>query len=243
MIKTSISEKQQNYFEEFINHGFSLESTDYRGCTSLHRAAAYPNLGAVAIMMKSTKRNDLVKKQDGEGQTPLHVAVQRAKQWKTERDTSDFKDIMSDIILLLVKHMLTVDTMDKKNKTAWDYAVGEDFEWIRDLMNKRGEMEGSSRKTNVVLKRPDPPKEELRSVASHQLWSLLVEFFLKKEESQTSDCMNMTEPSVYGLIYDRKRGLEVCLSRSREPSQEIEARTCRWIHIPANNASSIFPYG
>jgi len=226
MFKSSTLGTLEGKLAQFIKMMFPVEPKDDKGRTPLHRAASFANLPAVEILMDKGHAKVMIK--DNAGQTPLHAAVQKAAEVKESEDNrrSSFKAVIRQLMSIWVN----VDERDNEKKTVWDYAL--DKNWIKDLLY----ISGSS--TSTAAKALDPlniPKPGPQHKASHRLEATLVEFWLEDENGKTHDKMHSKEPSIFDLIYDKNKGVEKILSRSRPEGKKIQ---CRWIHLPANNAST-----
>lgn len=237
VFKFSIYEAFHKRLEYLVDINFPLESRDRRKRTPLHWAASTPNLRAAEILMGKDSDPDLTTLVDANGQTPLHGAMEMAAKVKSSNQTrrKNFKDMIRQ----LISNSLMIDAKDKKNMKAWDYAQGDDEGWVKelkDLIDRRELILGSSRSTKVELDKLEAPALKSQLHASQRVDAILVEFFLENTEGRTSDRMNPKERSIFELIYDSSLGLEEILCRSRPKTGDM---SCRWIHLPANNASII----
>lgn len=227
---SSTTTKLESALEHFISEKFPVGAKDDQGQTPLHRAASAPNHAAVTRLIYNGDAP--VTAQDNDGRTPLHVAIQAIKDNISPETQGNFKQVIRQ----LTKNRLRVNEVDNEGNTAWKYAEGKNCTWIMELKDKRGLIEGSS-----IHKKELESMRELSAGsqydASNKLEVILVEFFSDQDGGKTSEWLHPDEATVYELIYKERRGLQNILSRSRPSDVAGKRFQCRWIHLPANNAS------
>lgn len=233
VFKSSILEKLKPHLENFVKGTVPLDMTEYHGRTPLHWAASAPNLDAASILI--SEQRELVNAQDQNGRTALHRAI----KWASEVDSSQnsLRNAYREMIKKLIANSVTVtDTIDNQNRTAWSYAGDKDRKWAKDLKALRNEahlVEGLSKSGQAKSDNiSNLTADQQQSV--QELKALLYEIYLGDDKDLFLDCMMPVEKSIFDLVYGPKKGLEGIFSGIRPTGR---AAKCRWIHLPANNAS------
>lgn len=204
----------------------AVDVEDEQGRSALHCAASSPNDVAVTVLIHKGQANVL--HQDSVGQTPLHVAIQKAAELNPTK--KDSQKPFEDVIIRLMQNSEDIFQADNEGKTAWAHA--NDLAWIEDLKDNRDMFSGPS-----ILDGPQS-LEPLAKPGSPQLKACenirgdLVEFYLVNREQKTEEKRNHERSYMVDMIYNL--GPQTILERSR-PKIIDQALQCRWLHVPANN--------
>jgi hypothetical protein len=173
---------------------------------------------------------------DNKGQTPLHLAVQKAEFLKPEGEA---RNPFRQVIERLMNNTLDIDEPDYDGNTPLHYAKG--LTWITEIKENRQLYTGATTSAKTErLKKPDTPREGTpQRKACQKFPGVLAEFYLKSEKKATKEKLNVEKPSIFDMIYKEQDGPKRILDRSR-PKLKDEIFQCRWLHLPANNVSYNF---
>ena len=231
LFKAASSDRLESLLEQLVEAQFPVDAVDEQGQAALHVAAAAPNPIGVAILANSSDAG--VSARDARGQTPLHKAIGRAVEVRPADEAS--RGPFRDTIQRILRRTLKVDELDNDKRSAWDYAAGPQFAWIRALKAHRDMIQGPSiTATAAGLETLRPPAEGPQLDATVAFEAVVAEFFLEKREAERQEFINYETPTVYDLVYAPRTGPERILGLSRPRGFKGRSR-CRWIHLPANN--------
>jgi hypothetical protein len=233
LLKVSTDTGFEKLLMEFIDLGFELGITDYKGRCPLHRAADCVN--DVALIRLVSARSDLVAMGDAEGYTPLHLVVTRAAERSPgEDDRGPFRMVIEKLLSALAENEQDHDLRDKRGKTPWDY--GENHPWIQELKESGNLLNGARAAKVETLEDVEGPRNRDQELACRNLEATLAQFYIAKDGSR--DYLDPQRPNILATIYDKRYGIDKLFDRNRRPDEDKQA-TCRWIHVPANNVRGL----
>lgn len=130
-----------NTFKWLFDKGVSNHVTDRDGCSLLHAAARHGRIDIVEWLIKHHPIDEIINKQDNNGNTPLHYSVQRGHYDLTKILLSNGSDVNvqnydfelpihyaahggdENIIELLIEHDATVNVRNRIDWTPLFYSV------------------------------------------------------------------------------------------------------------------------
>jgi len=208
----------------------NVDAEDEQGRSALHCAAWSSNHTAVTMLVKGGEAK--VQHQDSRGQTPLHVAIQKAADLKP--DGRDAQKPFTEMIERLMEAAEDIFLTDKKLKNPWYYAKG--LPWIETLKDNRDMHLGPTTSLGAhdleELKRP----KAAQATACEEIRADLIEFYTITEDQKTQERQNAERSYVIDMIYNI--GPRKILKLARPKLKDKEIRQCRWLHLPANNVCS-----
>ena len=201
----------------------NVDVEDEQGRSALHCAASSANHAAVTMLVRGGEAD--VQHRDSKGQTPLHVAVQKAAELNPVK--LEAQKPFRHTIERLMERAIDIFLTDKKSKTPWYYAKG--LEWIETLRMHLGPTTSVGADALEPLSMPD----EAQAIACENIQADLVEFYTITKNQKTQERQNAERSYVVDMIY--KLGPQLILKLARRKLKDKEIRQCRWLHLPANN--------
>jgi hypothetical protein len=169
---------------------------------------------------------------DLKGQTPLHVAIQKAAESNPTK--KDAQKPFRVIIERLIEKAQDIFLTDKRMRNPWYYA--NELKWIKELKDNRDMHLGPTTSTGLhSLETVTRPINEAQLKACENIRADLVEFYTVTKEQKTEERQNAERSYVIDMIYNTCPREILELARPRLKDKEI--RQCRWLHLPANNVS------
>ena len=220
-----VSTSDPDRLSEYLEVGFPVDLKDHKGQTPLHKASSEGILESVQTLMNRGHADASV--QDRILQTPLHIAVRRAAKINdddetTYRDRDKFKAIMQEL-------MIDWDILGYKDQfemTALEYAKGKS--WIINALTISDHWEAHTSLKLDELERPTPGAQMF---ASRKFETMLVDVWYNKKGGKGPNTFQIRAPSIQGLVYHGDDSAKKFISGLEKNV------SCRWIHIPSNNAS------
>jgi hypothetical protein len=208
----------------------NVDVEDEHGRSALHCAASSSNHEAVTVLVRGGEAN--VGHRDLKGQTPLHVAIQKAAELNPTGKEAQKPFIV--IIERLIEKAQDIFLTDKRMRNPWYYA--NELKWIKELKDKRDMHLGPTTSTELhSLETVTRPIQEAQLKACENIRADLVEFYTVTKEQKTEERQNAERSYVIDMIYNTCPREILELARPRLKDKEI--RQCRWLHLPANNVS------
>lgn len=175
---------------------------------------------------------------------PKSLLWQPTTAWLTAKTGKEEARKMRSVFEEIIKHLmrgdpkagLRSDDKDNNGNSPWHYADGPGCEWIRRL---RGNMiEGNSLTTKLVLERIRTPEpDSIQEMACERFDIGLMEIYMQASSERQYEVFKWDYANVYKAIYDREYGISRILDRVRGKHLDKDQALCRWVHVPANNAS------
>ncbi|KAK5654262.1 hypothetical protein OQA88_7437 [Cercophora sp. LCS_1] len=221
--------------------------------TPLHAAVQMRPPNEPIVTKLINQMSDDIMQRDEQGRIPLHLAIDTA--WKSKSPSDETRSDFKEIISFLMRNMQRTDfdIEDDKGHSPWDILCkpgnckcgrGNAMEcaanWIWHLRDNLEPISGPALEDDVggPTEPIAPRKESAQYVACDTTNGTVAEFYhaLDSRTKKMQERINLKTPSVYRMIYDPQYGCAKILEFSRRTEDRQNFR-CRWIHIPANNAS------
>ncbi|KAL4886873.1 hypothetical protein BJY04DRAFT_43294 [Aspergillus karnatakaensis] len=205
----------------FQAKGFPDNLCDSEGCSLLHLASANLSHRAVTFLVQQARSDRLVFEiTNVRGQTPLHAAVVAGAKLQPGVDRTPCQEI----IKTLLHNISSVNRLDERGLTAWDYVNPKSpiAGWLTTWKRIFGESDGAILKPLI---RPN----ELQETVCRDVRSLTAAFCSTRDGRRKR--VFCDEPPVYDLLYDS--GPQKLITQSRPV--DVGDIMFRWIHLPANN--------
>ncbi len=228
---------------DFIKDGFPVDLPDCRGLSALHHAVWSYNVDAVKRL--THQGNASVFKKDSLGQSPLHAAVQAARDVDglLVKDGSgkevDGRKIATQILNILLRKGARVDDKDEFGRTPWSYANTEGSDWIKRLRHNHL-IVGSSSKPSRGMETVHPPPPGPQRGACDAFDMILAEVYVLRKGGRADDVFNIEMAPVYDVIYKPSSGVSHLLNESRSSKLTGHRLRCRWVHVPSNNEQWVY---
>jgi hypothetical protein len=247
---------------------FTLRGYLGQSQTPLHIAAYAGNFEAIKILTRPEfQRFGLATTPDVRKRIPLHIAVKQAAKIEVDdfanakqetlenveaqgnvgtqgeggNQTSDKSDWKDGIMKLLEAGQTKAKAQLKDDHywTAWDYAlVPKERSWILDIetdwaMLTTDVLDPAGKQYGPVDK---PKLTDEQKHACYNWEATLLDFTWKKQakDGRYREHLTLKRPNIDRLIYT-EQGAPKRILPSKLPGEDGK---CRWIHLPANNASS-----
>ncbi|KAH6627707.1 hypothetical protein F5144DRAFT_593882 [Chaetomium tenue] len=239
VLKASSNRDFQVTLRQCIISKYNLDVWDHNHRYPIHLAAHYANEPALSIIVKTNPKMLLLK--DRAKSTPLHLLIQTAiragEGWEIRKTIHGLLSLWAE---LMPEH--DTDTLlDSAQRSPWnDIQTTENGEcvgahcWIRELKEAAypvGSVKASSGETvesEVKLSRVE--KEACKKTKAS-----LIQFYVD-EHSGKQDFWARYRPDVFQVIYDPAYGIDKLFDKRLDgwdPRRLV--KTCKWIHLPANN--------
>ncbi|KAK0744292.1 hypothetical protein B0T21DRAFT_380631 [Apiosordaria backusii] len=225
------------------------------GRNPLHIACLMEPPSETIVTLLINERPDDTTEPDEGGATPLHHAVFKA--WFNEPEEGRERSEYSGVIRYLMRNMQRedLDMRDNEDRSPWDYICEDSTEyycscnssecaatWIRELRENLEPITGPAiTQDHALPTEPTPPTADSpQYIASFVAEGTVSEFYhtTNKKTKRVEEQINLKTPSVYEMVYDSNKRCARILESSRRKGKENDFR-CRWILLPANNASSL----
>ncbi|KAK4175071.1 hypothetical protein QBC36DRAFT_29778 [Triangularia setosa] len=227
------------------------------GRNPLHVACLMEPPNETIVTLLINERPDDTTEPDNGGATPLHHAVFKA--WYNEPEEGRERSEYSGVIRYLMRNMQRedLDLYDNEGRSPWDWICEDSTEyycgcngsecaatWIRELRENLEPIRGPAITQEYDLPtEPTPPTpDSSQYIASFVAEGTVSEFYhtTNKKTKRVEEQINLKTTSVYEMVYDANKRCARILESSRRKGQDKDFR-CRWILLPANNASSPLP--
>ncbi|KAK4677383.1 hypothetical protein QC764_405715 [Podospora pseudoanserina] len=225
------------------------------GRNPLHIACVMePPSDTIVTLLINERPDDTTEPDDG-GSTPLHHAVFKA--WYNEPEEGRERSEYSGVIRYLMRNMQRedLDLHDNEGRSPWDWICEDSTEyycgcngsecaatWIRELRENLEPIRGPAITQDYDLPtEPTPPTpDSSQYIASFVAEGTVSEFYhtTNKKTKRVEEQINLKTTSVYDMVYDANKRCARTLESSRRKGKDKDFR-CRWILLPANNASSL----
>jgi len=243
MLRSVRSERLRDLQRDLMRAGFPVDTQDEQGLSLLHHAVAAVNPSGVNLLL-GNRANPLAR--DTDGQTPLHCAIRRF--CANEDEIAD--ETVQTRLITIIEQLLNFTTKselynsrDSRGMSPYDVIHTERdgtsgiYGQIQDLLHshrlKMGKTDSEAKKTPWADWSP-PYGTATAEKACEQTKAIVAEFYTTWPYTADYEV-----PSVLKLIYDKEWGPTKILSRLGERHLGEQDVCCRWIHIPANNVSSL----
>jgi hypothetical protein len=241
LFKASEEKDLDNLLKQLIGDrvDIALTEQDAQGAYPIHRAASMANVPAIKLLLAVDPSSALSR--DKAGRTPLHiVASNAAMENAAEHEQVTRREIIEQLLTALSALEESTDPEDGNGNTPWHCLdiENDNHEWIAELRTEYRSfisMKTIDRKPRQLAL----PNQDLKLRACKKSKAILAQFYLN--EGSKFDFVDPQECSVFKVIYDEAYGPEALFSRELRKRPDGK-RTCRWIHLPANNVSLWSPF-
>ncbi|GAW25801.1 hypothetical protein SAMD00023353_1301270 [Rosellinia necatrix] len=222
----SAKKEFEKLLKEFINRNYNLDIRDYQQRSPIHRAVKCANYPAVMRLVSAEP--ELVVAQDNTLSTALHIAVKGATV-SSQEDRIPYQLMIETLVATFEEIQKDDEIKDESNKSPWDYALGDECQWIHELALFNG---ARVAKSTAIDETKELPEEE--RIACESSRATLAQFYIAGDHK--SDFLRLQTLDIYSTIYSKQDGIERWFDRKRISTRsDDKLPTCRWIHLPANN--------
>lgn len=219
-----------------ISEGYNLRVKDHAKRNALHLAVQFKNDAALIRLVSAG--HELVLEHDKGGMTPLHMAVNaivNPQDTLLMVDQASYRMMIEKILSVMAERGYDHDIRDSLKRSAWSYARGDQYQWVRDLKDNKYLLNGAK------AAQPDAIENSMfwihpgHESACQSVNATLAQFYISNDD--TSDYLEFQRPDIWALVYNENYGIHKLFERNLRHDDDKRA-TCRWVHFPANNVSA-----
>ncbi|KAI0880869.1 uncharacterized protein GGS22DRAFT_197215 [Annulohypoxylon maeteangense] len=240
-IKALSDQTLESLLEVFIRRNYNVSLQEHKRTQLIHKAASCVYGTALLHLISAAPR--LAASRSEDGSTPLHLVIRKAVDDKPDKNgRAEFESIISKLVATLEDLPGTKDlknVKDVKGKSAWEYASEDEHQWIREL--KRYSVTTGNKITpdaktlpeNLVTGTPN----DVQTRACKKSEATVAQFYVSEDGRQ--DSFNKQQLPVYWLLYNTRPRIREFF-KQLSSAEEKKKKTCRWIHLPANNERWVY---